>query len=72
MKYRTTVRIVCYGSDAEEAAHIAGEYLRGNELDPGVSIRCRTKRIKDNMFRKMTLFLAFLGLFASLILLNSI
>ncbi|MBD3425827.1 MAG: hypothetical protein GF409_01195 [Candidatus Omnitrophica bacterium] len=31
MKYKTVIEIVCDAYDEDDACHIAGEYLRGNE-----------------------------------------
>lgn len=45
MKYVTVIEIICDASDADEAYHTAGEYLRGQE-DCGVSMTCRTAPIE--------------------------
>ncbi|MBD3379313.1 MAG: hypothetical protein GF408_02505 [Candidatus Omnitrophica bacterium] len=44
MKYRTIIEVICEASNREEAANIAGEYLKG-DLDFGVSMKCKSEAL---------------------------
>ncbi|MGB2601169.1 MAG: hypothetical protein WBD00_07685 [Candidatus Omnitrophota bacterium] len=46
MKYKTVIEIVCDAYDEDEAYHIAGEYLRGNE-EFGIMMTCKTDRVSS-------------------------
>lgn len=57
MKYRTIVEIVCDSYSEEDAAHTAGEYLRGNVCCEGVKMVTYTRSIfEDRLFRYAGLF----------------
>ena len=45
MRYKTVIELICEEKDAEEAGHLAGEYLKGN-VDNGVIMHCRTMPLK--------------------------
>ena len=49
MRYRTLIELVCEGENENDAAEVAGEFLRGN-IESGVKISCRTKPFKSQRF----------------------
>jgi len=64
MKYRTVIELVCNAKDAEEASHLAGEYLNGS-LDFGVHMNCKTTTVCTHRVKKYVFSVLILGLFAS-------
>jgi len=44
MKYKTTIEIITDANNPQDAADIAGEYLRG-ALETGVDMRCHTRKL---------------------------
>ncbi|MBD3426330.1 MAG: hypothetical protein GF409_03750 [Candidatus Omnitrophica bacterium] len=47
-RYRTVIEVVCEAYDEDEAYNTAGEYLRGNCMDDGIMLECRTFELSGN------------------------
>lgn len=54
MRYRTVIEVVCDAYDREDAIHVAGEYLRGEE-DFGVVMTCRTSSLRFRILKHLGL-----------------
>ena len=64
MKYRTVIELVCNAKDAEDASHMAGDYLNGT-IDFGVDMRCKTTTVCTHRVKKYVFSVLVLGLFVS-------
>jgi len=61
MKYLTIIEIVSQADNENEAAELAGEFLRGN-IESGVKMKCSTKPLKCHVITKSLTAVAYLVL----------
>ena len=71
MKYKTIIEVITEADDPQDAADVAGDYLRGF-IDSGVQMKCQTKPATNRMHIACFVPLVLLTcLFTSLFLLKS-
>ena len=71
MKYKTIIEIITEADDREDAADVAGDYLRGF-IDSGVQMKCQTKPVINRTYIPCFIPLVLLVFFfASLFFLKS-
>ena len=67
MKYKTIIELICDAANKEDAANIAGDYLR-SEVDFGVSMNCRTFALRTYRIVKYAVTTVIAMMFFSVIL----